>query len=82
MEQGDAHGGVAFRCDGEAYAAVDRHRLEDLRPYLYRTKDFGKTWQRVSNGIPEGSFLNCVRDDPKVAGLLYACTEKGVYVSL
>jgi hypothetical protein len=49
---------------------------------LYRTKDFGKTWQRISNGIPEGSFLNCVREDPKVAGLLYACTEKGVYVSL
>jgi photosystem II stability/assembly factor-like uncharacterized protein len=66
---------------GEAYAAVDRHRLEDLQAYLYRTKDFGKTWQRVSNGIPEGSFLNCVREDPKVAGLLYACTEKGVYVS-
>ena len=67
--------------DGEAYAAVDRHRLEDLQPYLYRTKDFGKTWHRVSSGIPDGSFLNCVRDDPKVAGLLYACTEKGVYVS-
>ncbi len=66
---------------GKAYAAVDRHRLEDLQPYLYRTKDYGKTWQRVSNGIPDGSFLNCVREDPKVAGLLYACTEKGVYVS-
>ncbi|MGH9742885.1 MAG: WD40/YVTN/BNR-like repeat-containing protein [Candidatus Acidiferrum sp.] len=66
---------------GEAYAAVDRHRLDDTQPYLYRTKDFGKTWQRVSNGIPDGSFLNCVRDDPKVAGLLYACTEKGVYIS-
>jgi photosystem II stability/assembly factor-like uncharacterized protein len=66
---------------GKAFAAVDRHRLEDLEAYLYRTKDFGKTWQRVSNGIPEGSFLNCVREDPKVAGLLYACTEKGVYVS-
>ncbi|MGC2802019.1 MAG: hypothetical protein WCA41_09300 [Candidatus Acidiferrum sp.] len=67
--------------DGEAYAAVDRHRLEDSKAYLYRTKDFGKTWQMVSNGIPDGSFLNCVRDDPKVAGLLYACTEKGVYIS-
>jgi photosystem II stability/assembly factor-like uncharacterized protein len=66
---------------GKAYAAVDRHRMEDLQPYLYRTKDFGKTWQSVSNGIPEGSFLNCVREDPKVAGLVYACTEKGVYVS-
>jgi photosystem II stability/assembly factor-like uncharacterized protein len=73
---------TASRFDaGKAYAAVDRHRLEDLQPYLYRTKDFGKTWQRISSGIPEGSFLNCVREDPKVAGLLYACTEKGVYVS-
>jgi photosystem II stability/assembly factor-like uncharacterized protein len=73
---------AASRFDaGKAYAAVDRHRLEDLQAYLYRTKDFGKTWQRVSNGIPEGSFLNCVREDPKVPGLLYACTEKGVYVS-
>lgn len=66
---------------GEAYAAVDRHRLDDLQAYLYRTKDFGRTWQRISNGIPDGSFLNCVKDDPKVAGLLYACTEKGVYIS-
>jgi len=66
---------------GKAFAAVDRHRLDDPKAYLYRTKDFGKSWQRVSNGIPEGSFLNCVREDPKVAGLIYACTEKGVYVS-
>ncbi len=64
-----------------AYAAVDRHRLEDLRPYLYRTRDSGKSWQLVSKGIPEGSFLNCVREDPLRKGLLYACTEKGVYVS-
>jgi photosystem II stability/assembly factor-like uncharacterized protein len=64
-----------------AYAAIDRHRLEDLRPFLYRTRDFGKSWQQVSNGIPEGSFLNCVREDPQRKGLLYACTEKGVYVS-
>src|SRR5207245_1728754 len=66
---------------GTAYAAIDRHRLEDYAPYLYRTRDFGKTWQRVSNGIPEGSFLNCAREDPVRKGLLYACTEKGVYVS-
>jgi photosystem II stability/assembly factor-like uncharacterized protein len=66
---------------GTAYAAVDRHRLEDYRPYLYRTRDFGKSWQKVTNGIPEGSFLNCVREDPVRKGLLYACTEKGVYVS-
>jgi len=66
---------------GTAYAAVDRHRLEDYQPYLYRTRDFGKSWQRVSNGIPDGSFLNCVREDPFRKGLLYACSEKGVYVS-
>jgi photosystem II stability/assembly factor-like uncharacterized protein len=66
---------------GTAYAAVDRHRLEDYQPYLYRTRDFGKTWQRISNGIPDGSFLNCVREDLYRKGLLYACTEKGVYVS-
>jgi photosystem II stability/assembly factor-like uncharacterized protein len=66
---------------GTAYAAVDRHRLEDYQPYLYRTRDFGKSWQRVSSGIPDGSFLNCVREDPFRKGLLYACTEKGVYVS-
>jgi photosystem II stability/assembly factor-like uncharacterized protein len=66
---------------GTAYAAVDRHRLDDYQPYLYRTRDFGKSWQRVTNGIPDGSFLNCVREDPARKGLLYACTEKGVYVS-
>jgi photosystem II stability/assembly factor-like uncharacterized protein len=66
---------------GTAYAAVDRHRLEDLHAYLYRTRDFGKTWQQASSGIPEGSFLNCVREDPLRKGLLYACTELSVYVS-
>jgi photosystem II stability/assembly factor-like uncharacterized protein len=66
---------------GTAYAAVDRHRLEDLNPYVYRTRDFGKTWTVVTRGISDGSFLNCVREDPVRKGLLYACTEKGVYVS-
>jgi len=66
---------------GTAYAAVDRHRLDDLNAYLYRTRDFGKSWQRISRGIPDGSFLNCVREDSLRKGLLYACTEKGVYVS-
>lgn len=66
---------------GTAYAAVDRHRLEDLHAYLYRTRDFGKTWEQTSNGIPEGSFLNCLREDPLRKGLLYACTELGVYAS-
>lgn len=66
---------------GTAYAAVDRHRLEDLRAYLYRTRNFGKTWELASRGIPDGDFLNCVREDPVRKGLLYACSERGVFVS-
>jgi photosystem II stability/assembly factor-like uncharacterized protein len=65
----------------EAYAAVDRHRLDDRQPYLYRTRDYGATWQAITNGISEPSFLRAVREDPRVRGLLYAATEFGVYVS-
>ncbi|HEX3110506.1 MAG TPA: hypothetical protein VHU41_15535, partial [Thermoanaerobaculia bacterium] len=64
-----------------AYAAVDRHRIEDVRPYIYRTHDGGKHWDLVVNGIPSGSFVNAVREDPVRKGLLYAGTEKGVYIS-
>jgi len=67
---------------GTAYAAVDRHRLDDYQAYLYRTRGISaRVWQRVSQDIPDGSFLNCVREDPARKGLLYACTEKGVYIS-
>jgi photosystem II stability/assembly factor-like uncharacterized protein len=65
----------------EAYAAVDRHRLDDRQPYLYRTRDYGATWQAITNGISEPSFLRVMREDPQVRGLLYAATEFGVYVS-
>ena len=64
-----------------AYAAVDRHRLDDRQPYIYRTHDGGKTWQMVANGIPAGHFVNVVREDPKKRGLLYAGTELGIYIS-
>ena len=64
-----------------AYAAVDRHRLEDYKPYLFRTRDGGKSWQQVTTGIPEGAYLNAVREDPVRRGLLYAGTETGIYVS-
>jgi photosystem II stability/assembly factor-like uncharacterized protein len=63
------------------YAAVDRHRLEDVRPYIYRTHDGGRQWQLVTTGIPSGDFVNAVREDPVRKGLLYAATEKGVFVS-
>ena len=64
-----------------AYASVDRHRLADDRPYIYRTHDGGKTWKNVVDGIPEGAFVNSVKEDTKQKGLLYAATELRVYVS-
>ena len=66
---------------GAAYAAIDRHRLDDMRPYLYRTRDFGKTWQVIVNGIPDRSFVNAIREDPQHKGLLFAGTEFGIYIS-
>ena len=66
---------------GVAYAAIDRHRLEDYRPHLWRTRDYGKTWTQVTDGISEPAFLNAIREDPVRRGLLYAATELGVYVS-
>ena len=66
---------------GTAFAAVDRHRLDDYQPYLFRTRDYGKTWAKITNGIAENAFLNAIREDPERPGLLYAATESGVYVS-
>jgi uncharacterized membrane protein YgcG len=63
------------------FAAVDRHRLEDYKPYIYRTKDGGKTWRNVTDGIPDGHYLNSVKEDPVRKGLLFAGTEMGVFVS-
>ncbi len=64
-----------------AYAAIDRHRLEDRKPYIYRTRDAGRSWQLIVHGILEGDFVNAVREDPKRKGLLYAATELGMYIS-
>jgi photosystem II stability/assembly factor-like uncharacterized protein len=69
-----------FEAD-EAYAAVDRHRLEDNGPYIYRTRDGGKTWQRITKGLPAGVYMQTVKEDPKRKGLLFAGTELGVFVS-
>jgi photosystem II stability/assembly factor-like uncharacterized protein len=66
---------------GEAYAAVDHHRLDDQKPYIYRTRDYGASWQLITHGISAPSFLRAVREDPKKQGLLFAGTEFGVYVS-
>ncbi len=64
-----------------AYAAVNTLRLDDVRPYIFRTYDNGKTWLEIANGIPSGQTVNAVREDPVRKGLLFAGTEKGVYVS-
>jgi photosystem II stability/assembly factor-like uncharacterized protein len=64
-----------------SYAAVDRHRLDDQAPYLYRTRDYGKTWQPITTGIGATSFLNAIREDTQQQGLLFAGAELGVYVS-
>ena len=66
---------------GTAYASIDRHRIGDLKPYIYATHDGGKTWRNIVVGIPEGAYVNSVKEDPKTRGLLYAATELRVYVS-
>jgi len=64
-----------------AYAAVNRFRLDDLHPCIYRTHDGGKSWQKIVNGIPDNEPVNTVREDPQRKGLLFAGTERTVYVS-
>jgi photosystem II stability/assembly factor-like uncharacterized protein len=63
------------------HAAVNRFRLDDLHPHIYRTHDGGKTWQQTVNGIPDDEPVNAVREDPERKGLLFAATEKTVYAS-
>ncbi|HTU34018.1 MAG TPA: hypothetical protein VMF66_09470 [Candidatus Acidoferrum sp.] len=65
----------------EAYAAVDRHRLADNNPYIYRTRDSGKTWQLITSGLPAGVYMQTVKEDPQRKGLLFAGSELAVYVS-
>ena len=67
---------------GTAYAAIDRHRLDDISPQILCTHDFGKTWSRIAQGLPDGAYVRVVREDPVRKGLLFAGTELGVYVSL
>lgn len=64
-----------------AYAAVNRFRLDDLHPYIYRTHDGGKSWQKIVSGLPDDEPVNTVREDPERKGLLFAGTERTVYVS-
>ncbi|PYQ23983.1 MAG: glycosyl hydrolase [Acidobacteria bacterium] len=69
------------RDKGAAYLAATMYKHDDFRAYLYRTRDYGKTWTRIDSGIPDGAFARVVREDPLRKGLLYAGTETGLYVS-
>ena len=64
-----------------AYASVSRFRVDDLKPYIYRTRDGGHSWQPITSGLPDDAPVNTVREDPVRRGLLYAGTEKAVWVS-
>ncbi|HJY28249.1 MAG TPA: hypothetical protein VJ306_09500, partial [Pyrinomonadaceae bacterium] len=68
---------------GTAYITVDFHQVNNRDPFIYRTKDFGKTWKAITNGIPHSmlSYAHCIREDPVRRGLLYVGTENGLYVS-
>jgi photosystem II stability/assembly factor-like uncharacterized protein len=66
---------------GSAYIAIDRHKLDDFHPYLFKTADYGKTWTKITAGLPENSYAHVIREDPKRKGLLYAGTENGIYIS-
>jgi len=65
----------------EAYAAVERHQLEDYEPHIFRTRDAGKTWNEITKGLPPGVYVQTVKEDPQRRGLLFAGTERAVSVS-
>ena len=64
-----------------AYVAVDRHKLDDFKPYIFKTTDLGKTWSSITTGIPATAYVHAVREDPKDKRILYAGTELGAFVS-
>ena len=67
--------------DETAYASVSRFRIDDLRPYIYRTHDGGKTWRLITSGLPDNAPVNTVREDPVRKGLLFTGTESSVWMS-
>jgi photosystem II stability/assembly factor-like uncharacterized protein len=66
---------------GTAYVAATMYKWDDFKPYLYKTSDYGKTWKKITNGIPDTAFTRVIREDPNRRGLLYAGTETGIYIS-
>ena len=67
--------------NGTAYMAVKKMLLGDRSPYIFRTRDYGKTWTKIVNGIAANDYVHTVREDPVRRGLLYAGTQHGVYIS-
>lgn len=67
--------------DDTAYAAINRIRVDDQKPYIYRTHDGGKTWKLIIRGLPDNAPVNTIREDPFRKGLLFAGTERAVFVS-
>ncbi len=66
---------------GGAYVSVRRPLLNDVAPYIFKTTDYGRTWIKIVNGIPDNAYVHAVREDPTRRGLLYAATQRGVYLS-
>jgi photosystem II stability/assembly factor-like uncharacterized protein len=66
---------------GTAYLVVDAHRLDDMKPYIWKTGDFGATWKNLAAGLPRDTYLHAVREDPGLRGMLYAGSEHGVFFS-
>jgi len=67
--------------DGVAYIAFTSYKLNDFKPYIYKTNDYGRQWKRIDRNLPDDAFVRVVREDPNRKGLLYAGTEKGIFVS-
>ncbi len=66
---------------GTAFVAATMYKLDDFKPYLFKTSDYGKTWKKITSGIPDNAFTRVIREDPNRRGLLFSGTETGLYVS-
>ncbi|MBK9524570.1 MAG: hypothetical protein IPO39_07375 [Bacteroidetes bacterium] len=66
---------------GTCYAAANRYKLDDTKPYLFRTNDYGTTWSLITNGIPSNDYCRVIREDPNHKEILYAGRERGIYIS-
>ena len=64
-----------------AYAAVERHQLNDYDPHIFRTRDAGQTWTEITTGLPKGIYVQTIKEDPQRRGMLFAGTERAVFLS-